>query len=164
MSQSSNDTFPTAMHIATVLETNTRLVPALENLAKALESKADAFKNIIKIGRTHTQDATPVTLGQEFGAWAHQIRYGIKRVQSALARVTELAQGGTAVGTGINTYEVKNILTLDKLNRDSPSLLLKKSARKLDSNSSPLPINSKLLLPTTPWSNSTEPLTSLPAP
>jgi fumarate hydratase class II len=104
MSQSSNDSFPTAMHIATVIETNERLLPALNTLAEALEKKANDFKDLIKIGRTHTQDATPMTLGQEFGGYAHQIRQGIKRVKVALPQVCELAQGGTAVGTGINTY------------------------------------------------------------
>jgi len=104
MSQSSNDSFPTAMHIATVVETHKLLIPALENLAQALEKKAKEFDKIIKIGRTHTQDATPVTLGQEFGGYAHQIRKAIQRVQAKIADVSELAQGGTAVGTGINTY------------------------------------------------------------
>src|SRR4051794_19854636 len=105
MSQSSNDSFPTAMHIATVVETNRVLLPALEGLAQALEAKSKQFKNIIKIGRTHTQDATPVTLGQEFGGYAHQIRKAIERIHHKLPDVCELAQGGTAVGTGINTYE-----------------------------------------------------------
>jgi len=105
MSQSSNDSFPTAMHIATVVETHKLLIPALENLAQALEKKSKEFDKIIKIGRTHTQDATPVTLGQEFGGYAHQIRKAIERVKAKLADVSELAQGGTAVGTGINTYE-----------------------------------------------------------
>jgi fumarate hydratase class II len=105
MSQSSNDSFPTAMHIATVVETHKLLIPALENLAQALEKKSKEFDKIIKIGRTHTQDATPVTLGQEFGGYAHQIRKAIQRVKAKLADVSELAQGGTAVGTGINTYE-----------------------------------------------------------
>jgi fumarate hydratase, class II len=106
MSQSSNDSFPTAMHIATVVQTHKVLIPGLENLHRALSQKAEEFKNIIKIGRTHTQDATPLTLGQEFGGYAHQIKMGIERVKSKLQQVSELAQGGTAVGTGINTYEV----------------------------------------------------------
>ena len=106
MSQSSNDTFPTAMHIATVIEVNERLLPALETVASALEKKAEEFKDIIKIGRTHTQDATPMTLGQEFSGYAHQVRQGIKRVKAKIPEISELAQGGTAVGTGINTYVV----------------------------------------------------------
>jgi len=104
MSQSSNDTFPTAMHVATVVETCHTLIPSLEKLAVALEAKAAEFKDLIKIGRTHTQDATPVTLGQEFSGYAQQIRMGIKRVKMCLPDVAELAQGGTAVGTGINSY------------------------------------------------------------
>eukprot|EP01016_Furgasonia_blochmanni_P055442 TRINITY_DN9278_c0_g2_i3.p1 TRINITY_DN9278_c0_g2~~TRINITY_DN9278_c0_g2_i3.p1 ORF type:complete len:377 (-),score=105.46 TRINITY_DN9278_c0_g2_i3:579-1709(-) len=105
MSQSSNDSFPTAMHIATVLQANKVLLPNLELLAETLEQKSKEFNHIIKIGRTHTQDATPLTLGQEFGGYAHQIRQGIQRVKRNLDQVLELAQGGTAVGTGINTYE-----------------------------------------------------------
>ena len=103
-SQSSNDTFPTAMHVATITEVYEKLIPAMENLASSLEKKATAFKDIIKIGRTHTQDATPVTLGQEFGGYAHQIRKDIERVKACLPDVAELAQGGTAVGTGLNSY------------------------------------------------------------
>lgn len=103
-SQSSNDTFPTAMHVATLLEAQERLLPALDTLASALEQKAADFKDIIKIGRTHTQDATPISLGQEFSGYAHQIRMDIQRVKMCLPHVAELAQGGTAVGTGINSY------------------------------------------------------------
>lgn len=103
MGQSSNDTFPTAMHIAAVVETNRLLIPALEHLHGALDSKAKAFADIVKIGRTHTQDATPLTLGQEFSGYAKQIEYGIARVKDTLPRLSELAQGGTAVGTGINS-------------------------------------------------------------
>jgi fumarate hydratase class II len=102
-SQSSNDTFPTAMHIAAAMQVHAVLLPALEHLARALEEKAAAFESIIKIGRTHLQDATPVTLGQEFSGYATQVRYGIQRVTSALPRIYMLAQGGTAVGTGINS-------------------------------------------------------------
>lgn len=102
MAQSSNDSFPTAMHIATAEQLVHELIPALEALQNALAQKADAFKDIIKIGRTHLQDATPVTLGQEFSGYAHQIKMGIARVNACLPRVFELAQGGTAVGTGIN--------------------------------------------------------------
>ncbi|MGB8841556.1 MAG: class II fumarate hydratase [Aliidongia sp.] len=100
--QSSNDSFPTAMHIAAAVEVNSRLLPALKRLDHALADKARQFAEIVKIGRTHLQDATPITLGQEFGAYAQQIEYGIRRVEAALPRIYELAQGGTAVGTGLN--------------------------------------------------------------
>ncbi|MDA5555871.1 class II fumarate hydratase [Shimia sp. MMG029] len=105
MGQSSNDTFPTAMHIAAAMTVRDVLLPGLTKLAEGLEAKADEFKDIIKIGRTHTQDATPLTLGQEFGGYAHQIRQGIARVEAALPGIYELAQGGTAVGTGLNTQK-----------------------------------------------------------
>jgi fumarate hydratase class II len=101
MSQSSNDCFPTAMHIAAAEEVVHRLLPALQVLHNALSDKAQAWKDIIKIGRTHTQDATPVTLGQEFSGYAKQIENGIKRVEMTLPMLMELAQGGTAVGTGL---------------------------------------------------------------
>ncbi len=100
--QSSNDSFPTAMHIAAAEQVAHRLLPALKHLHKALDAKAKEFADIIKIGRTHLQDATPVTLGQEFSGYAKQIEYGIARVEATLPRVYQLAQGGTAVGTGIN--------------------------------------------------------------
>ncbi len=102
MSQSSNDCFPTAMHIAAAEETVHRLVPALQKLRNALNDKAQAWKDIIKIGRTHTQDATPITLGQEFSGYAQQVENGIKRIEMTLPMLMELAQGGTAVGTGLN--------------------------------------------------------------
>ncbi len=102
MGQSSNDTFPTAMHIAAAIEVIDHLIPALKKLHGALDAKAQEFADIIKIGRTHLQDATPMTLGQEFSGYAKQIEYGIARVETTLPRVLELAQGGTAVGTGIN--------------------------------------------------------------
>jgi len=101
MSQSSNDTFPTAMHIACAVEVVNRLLPALAKLRNALNDKAQAWKDIIKIGRTHTQDATPVTLGQEFSGYTQQIENGIKRIEMTLPMLMELAQGGTAVGTGL---------------------------------------------------------------
>jgi fumarate hydratase class II len=102
LGQSSNDSFPTAMHIAAAREVNEQLIPALRHLHGALTGKAREFATLIKIGRTHLQDATPVTLGQEFSAYARQVENGIARVQTALPRVYELAQGGTAVGTGLN--------------------------------------------------------------
>lgn len=101
MSQSSNDTFPTAMHIACVQEVVGHLIPALEHLHHALDVKAKAWGHIIKIGRTHTQDATPITLGQEFSGYAKQIENGIARIKLTLPALMELAQGGTAVGTGL---------------------------------------------------------------
>uniref|UniRef100_A0A453I4U0 fumarate hydratase n=1 Tax=Aegilops tauschii subsp. strangulata TaxID=200361 RepID=A0A453I4U0_AEGTS len=141
-SQSSNDTFPTVMHIAAAVEINSRFIPSLEQLHKSLHSKSDEFKDIIKIGRTHTQDATPLTLGQEFSGYATQVgilptyiiallitmhftllvslidcialslqvKYGIDRIACTLPRMYQLAQGGTAVGTGLNTkkgFDVK---------------------------------------------------------
>ncbi|MGB1415781.1 MAG: class II fumarate hydratase [Paracoccaceae bacterium] len=103
MGQSSNDTFPTAMHIATAMMAHDVLLPGLEKLHSALLDKVAAFDGIIKIGRTHTQDATPLTLSQEFSGYAHQVAMGIKRVKKSLEDIYELAQGGTAVGTGLNT-------------------------------------------------------------
>ncbi|CAG9318306.1 unnamed protein product [Blepharisma stoltei] len=103
-SQSSNDSFPTAMHIAAAVETHNVLIPGLRKLHQALVDKSKEFADIIKIGRTHTQDATPITLGQEFSGYAAQVENGIRRVERSLEDVYYLAQGGTAVGTGINTY------------------------------------------------------------
>jgi fumarate hydratase class II len=102
MSQSSNDSFPTAMHIAAAEEIARRLDPALAHLQDALQDKAKQFARIVKIGRTHTQDATPLTLGQEFSGYASQVKSGIIRNRLALKQLYPLAQGGTAVGTGLN--------------------------------------------------------------
>jgi fumarate hydratase class II len=102
LSQSSNDSFPTAMHIAAAQEVVHRLLPALAHLHAALEAKTKAFASIVKIGRTHTQDATPLTLGQEFSGYAAQVKSGIARVKAGLKELYPLAQGGTAVGTGLN--------------------------------------------------------------
>lgn len=110
MSQSSNDTFPTAMHVAAVVEIRSRLLPALRELHEALAAKQAAFQDIIKIGRTHLQDATPLTLGQEFSGYVTQLERGIVRVETTLKHLSQLAQGGTAVGTGLNTragFDVK---------------------------------------------------------
>eukprot|EP00887_Chlorella_sp_A99_P001359 scaffold8.g1359.t1 len=121
--QSSNDTFPTVMHIAGVTEIHERLLPGLKQLHAALDAKSKAFDHIIKIGRTHTQDATPLTLGQEFSGYATQARsgggrmpvqYGIERVQAAMPRLLMLAQGGTAVGTGLNTKARRGGVGYDK--------------------------------------------------
>ena len=105
MGQSSNDVFPTAMHIAAAMEINQALIPTLNELYQALTAKENEFKDIIKIGRTHLQDATPLTLGQEFSGYATQIKYGIARIKDTLPRLYQLAQGGTAVGTGLNSVE-----------------------------------------------------------
>jgi len=103
MGQSSNDTFPTAMHVGIGMMARDTLLPGLRKLQAALAAKSEEFKDIIKIGRTHTQDATPLTLGQEFGGYAHQMTKAIERVEACLPDIYELAQGGTAVGTGLNT-------------------------------------------------------------
>jgi fumarate hydratase class II len=105
MSQSSNDTYPTAMHIACAEELHHRLLPALQFLRNALNGKAHAWARIIKIGRTHTQDATPLTLGQEFSGYTQQVENGIARIEQTLPALMQLAQGGTAVGTGLNAPE-----------------------------------------------------------
>ncbi|MET1036124.1 MAG: class II fumarate hydratase [Arthrobacter sp.] len=102
-SQSSNDVFPTSVHVAATSALLGDLVPALEHLAESLERKAEEFKDVVKSGRTHLMDATPVMLGQEFGGYAAQVRYGVERIHSSLPRVAEVPLGGTAVGTGINT-------------------------------------------------------------
>jgi fumarate hydratase class II len=120
-SQSSNDTFPTAMHIAAVEEIHHKLLPAMQALHDALDVKAKAFADIIKIGRTHLQDATPLTLGQEFSGYVTQVQYGIERVKNTLPRLYQLAQGGTAVGTGINAKKgfdvafAKEVASITKL-------------------------------------------------
>ncbi|MTI19004.1 class II fumarate hydratase [Rhodobacteraceae bacterium RKSG542] len=103
MGQSSNDTFPTAMHVAAVQQITDRLLPALDHLTAALDERAEAFADIVKIGRTHTQDATPLTLGQEFSGYVAQLQLGRERVLQGLEGLFHLAQGGTAVGTGLNT-------------------------------------------------------------
>ncbi|KAI8806795.1 fumarate hydratase precursor rhizopus oryzae [Cladochytrium replicatum] len=118
MSQSSNDTFPTAMHIAAAIDFNKRMIPALQTLHNALDEKAKSWAKIIKIGRTHTQDATPLTLGQAFSGYAQQVAFGIERVKSVLPRIYLLAQGGTAVGTGLNTrvgFDVKVAAEISKI-------------------------------------------------
>merc|ERR1712141_635962 len=103
MSQSSNDTYPTAMHIATAVEIQNVLLPGLKKLMAALDEKAKEYADIIKIGRTHTQDATPLTLGQEFSGYVQQLKFSLDRIEATLPRLYMLAAGGTAVGTGLNT-------------------------------------------------------------
>lgn len=105
MSASSNDSFPTVMHIAAVLEFEQKLIPALTNLRDALQKKKESFDHIIKIGRTHLQDATPLTLGQEFSGYVAQLDRNLERIQFVLPHLRQLAQGGTAVGTGLNTFK-----------------------------------------------------------
>ncbi|RIB05189.1 fumarate hydratase [Gigaspora rosea] len=118
MSQSSNDTFPTAMHVSASIEINNALIPALTRLHDAILEKSKSFANIIKIGRTHLQDATPLTLGNEFSGYAQQLAFGIERVKATLPRLYYLAQGGTAVGTGLNTspeFDVKIAAEISKI-------------------------------------------------
>lgn len=105
MSASSNDSFPTVMHIASVLEIEESLIPSLKSLRDALQRKVEQFDKIIKIGRTHLQDATPLTLGQEFSGYVAQLDRGIERIENSLPHLRFLAQGGTAVGTGLNTFK-----------------------------------------------------------
>jgi len=115
LSQSSNDTYPTAMHIAAAEEIVHRLIPALQMLRNALNDKAQAWKDIVKIGRTHTQDATPLTLGQEFSGYTQQIENGIARIEQTLPKLMELAQGGTAVGTGLNAPKGFDRMVADRI-------------------------------------------------
>jgi fumarate hydratase class II len=102
--QSSNDTFPTAMHIAIVEQLEHKLLPSISSLRHVLNAKSNQFKDVVKIGRTHLQDATPLTLGQEFSAYVQQLDYGLERIRNVLPSVLRLAIGGTAVGTGLNTH------------------------------------------------------------
>jgi fumarate hydratase class II len=118
-SQSSNDVFPSSVHLAATAAITGDLMPALDHLATALEAKADEFRDVVKAGRTHLMDATPVTLGQEFGGYAAQIRYGIERLSASLPRVAELPLGGTAVGTGINTPPGFARLVIERLVRET---------------------------------------------
>ncbi|HGU9768946.1 MAG: class II fumarate hydratase [Morganella morganii] len=103
-SQSSNDVFPTAMHVAAVIAVSTQLIPELKSLYSVLAAKAEAYRDIVKIGRTHLQDATPLTLGQEISGWAAMLQYNLKHLENSLPHLSELALGGTAVGTGLNTH------------------------------------------------------------
>ena len=104
MGQSSNDVFPSAVHLAALDQLTNDLLPALDRLAQALEAKASEFADVVKSGRTHLMDAVPVTLGQEFGGYAAQVRQGIARIEATLERVGQIPLGGTAVGTGLNTH------------------------------------------------------------
>ncbi|MDX2050006.1 MAG: class II fumarate hydratase [Rickettsiaceae bacterium] len=131
MGQSSNDSFPTAMHIATCLSIKSKLLPALKNLKSYIDAKVSEWERIIKIGRTHLQDATPMTLGQEFSAYSMQLEFGIDRVNDATKRLLLLAQGGTAVGTGINSrknFDVKFAKALS----DETGLAFKASPNKFE--------------------------------
>ncbi len=119
-SQSTNDVFPTAMHIAIAIETKKKLLPSLKNLSKELKAKINKFKNIVKVGRTHLQDATPLTLGQEFSGYYSQLNDCISRIETSLKEIFYLAQGGTAVGTGINSmknFDVKICREVSKLTK-----------------------------------------------
>ena len=119
-SQSTNDVFPTAMHIAIAIETKTKLLPSLELLNKELKKKVSKFKNIVKVGRTHLQDATPLSLGQEFSGYQSQLEDCISRIKNALSEIYSLAQGGTAVGTGINSkkgFDKKIINEIKKITK-----------------------------------------------
>lgn len=124
MGMSSNDSYPTAMHIAAVLMLIHTTLPGLEYLHKALVKKSEEFKNIIKIGRTHTQDATPLTLGQEFSGYATQVEYGIARIKATIPRLSMLAQGGTAVGTGLNSVEGFDSKIAEEISKETSILFV----------------------------------------
>src|SRR6476619_4386545 len=119
MGQSSNDVFPSAVHLAALEQLTHDLVPALDRLARSLEAKASEFGDVVKSGRTHLRDAVPVTLGQEFGGYAAQVRQGIARIESTLERVGQIPLGGTAVGTGLNTHPEFAERVRDKLSAET---------------------------------------------
>jgi fumarate hydratase, class II len=119
MGQSSNDVIPTAIHVAALEGVRKKLIPTLENLQKLLHAKAEAFDHVVKIGRTHLQDAVPIRLGQEFSGYASQIEHGVRRLTQAGTSLAELAIGGTAVGTGINTHAEFPQKMVDQLNKDT---------------------------------------------
>jgi fumarate hydratase, class II len=120
--QSSNDVFPTAMHVAAVEALHGRLIPSVRKLRDTLDAKSAAFKDIVKIGRTHLQDATPLTLGQEFSGWVSQLEHGVAHVQASLTHLCELAIGGTAVGTGLNAHPEFGARVAKELQRTSPGI------------------------------------------
>src|SRR4051794_31019825 len=122
MGQSSNDVFPSAVHLAAVAEAHDRLLPALERLAGAFERKAEEFADVVKAGRTHMMDAVPVTLGQEFGGYAAQVRLGHDRVRDSLGRAAQIPLGGTATGTGLNTHPQFASKVLERLGLGAPPL------------------------------------------
>ena len=119
MGASSNDTFPTVMHVAAATELNQHLIPSLRKLLDALKMKQEEFASIIKIGRTHTQDATPLTLGQEFSGYVTQVDFAIERIKAVLPRLYMLAQGGTAVGTGLNSFQGFDVAVAEQLRADT---------------------------------------------
>ena len=129
--QSSNDSFPTVMNIATCIEVSSHLLPALKNFSQALDCKSAEFANLVKIGRTHLQDATPITLGQEFSAFSAQIVYNYQRISKALEDVFYLAQGGTAVGTGANSHKNFATFFIEELNKIT-NLAFKSAANKFE--------------------------------
>lgn len=119
MGQSSNDTFPTAMHVASVMEIKGKLLPAIQKIIDALSKKVSEFSDIIKIGRTHMQDATPITLGQEFSGYLTQMQLGYKRVESTIENLSHIAQGGTAVGTGINSWKGFDVAIAEEISNQT---------------------------------------------
>src|SRR3954453_564398 len=119
MGQSSNDVFPSAVHLGALAESQDELIPALQKLQSSLEAKAAEFADIVKAGRTHLMDAVPVTLGQEFGGYAAQIRVGIERVKNALPHVAQIPLGGTATGTGLNTHPEFAPRVRDRIKQDT---------------------------------------------
>ena len=141
MGQSSNDVFPSAVHLAALDRAVNDLLPAMETLARSLEAKAAEFDDVIKSGRTHWMDAVPVTLGQEFGGYAAQVRQGIARVQDALPRLGQIPLGGTAVGTGLNTHaefaaRVRALLHAETEPARSPAPPIRSSRRRRATGSS----------------------------
>ena len=123
--QSSNDTFPTAMHIAVAERVHCCLIPMLEKLKTSLEKKQNDFQNIVKIGRTHLMDATPLTLGQEFSGYVVQMKHGIQRIKNTFPHLHELAIGGTAVGTGLNTHPQFSVEFCKVISKQMPLFRLK---------------------------------------
>ena len=129
-SQSSNDTFPTAMHVAAYKAVAATTIPGVEKLRDTLQQKSEAFKDVVKIGRTHLMDATPITLGQELSGYVAQLNHALRAIKNTLAHLAEIALGGTAVGTGLNTpkgYDVKVASYIAELIREQQSFLLIKS-------------------------------------
>ena len=139
LGQSSNDSFPTAIHIAVVIQTNERLIPAIQNLHNAIEKKRKQFQDVIRIGRTHMQDATPLTIGQEFSGFSSQIQNSLKRIEISLDEIYFLAQGGTAVGTGLNTSK-KFISGFIEATKMITGYNFKESSNKFESLSSHEPL------------------------